>query len=233
MSECNLQFQQNITGTIHDLKMQVGQLADTVSQMQSVDFGNIPSQTIPNLKGGVGISSAGLAETESEPRADSQVQQLVRSVPLPFPNRTISTKRSEIEEDLLKLFKKVEINIPLLNAIKQIPKYAKYLKELYVQNRKKMKGAAEKGGVMSTLVQNEDTVLEFNCQDPGIFVVPCTIRNYTSTNAMLDLEASINVMPASVYKSLNFRDLELTRMEIQLANKSVAQPLGILEDVLV
>ncbi|RDX79241.1 hypothetical protein CR513_40369, partial [Mucuna pruriens] len=88
MEEFILQFQQNITATIHDLKMQVGQLADTVSQIES----------------------------ETKSRVDSQMQQSAKSVLLPFPNRTVSTKRSEIDEDLLKLFRKVEINIPQLNA---------------------------------------------------------------------------------------------------------------------
>ncbi|RDX77741.1 Retrovirus-related Pol polyprotein, partial [Mucuna pruriens] len=50
---------------------------------------------------------------------------------------------------------------------------------------------------------------------------------------MLDLGASINVMPASTYRSLNFGDLEPTGMTIQLANRSIVQPLGVLEDVLV
>ncbi|RDX73608.1 hypothetical protein CR513_46762, partial [Mucuna pruriens] len=40
-------------------------------------------------------------------------------------------------------------------------------------------------------------------------------------------------MPASIYRSLNFGDLEPTGMTIQLANKSIVQPLGVLEDVLV
>ncbi|RDY08477.1 hypothetical protein CR513_07287, partial [Mucuna pruriens] len=40
-------------------------------------------------------------------------------------------------------------------------------------------------------------------------------------------------MPTSIYKSLNFGDLEPTEMTIQLANKSVIQPLGVLENVLV
>ncbi|RDY12547.1 hypothetical protein CR513_02641, partial [Mucuna pruriens] len=39
-------------------------------------------------------------------------------------------------------------------------------------------------------------------------------------------------MPTSIYKSLNFGDLEPTRMTIQLANRSVVQPLGVLEDIL-
>ncbi|RDX82421.1 hypothetical protein CR513_36795, partial [Mucuna pruriens] len=50
---------------------------------------------------------------------------------------------------------------------------------------------------------------------------------------MLDLGASINVMPTSIYKSLNFGDLEPTGMIKQLANRSVVQPLGVVEDVLV
>ncbi|RDX88416.1 hypothetical protein CR513_29996, partial [Mucuna pruriens] len=56
---------------------------------------------------------------------------------------------------------------------------------------------------------------------------------YTFVDAMLDLGALINVMPTLVYKSLNFGDLEPTRMIIQLANRSIVKPLGVLEDVLV
>ncbi|RDX81082.1 hypothetical protein CR513_38280, partial [Mucuna pruriens] len=50
---------------------------------------------------------------------------------------------------------------------------------------------------------------------------------------MLDLGATINVMPTSIYKSLNCGDLEPTGMTIQLANRSFVQPLGVLEDILV
>ncbi|RDY09985.1 hypothetical protein CR513_05572, partial [Mucuna pruriens] len=43
MEDLILEFQQNFTATIHDLKMQVGQLADTMRQMQSADYRTIPS----------------------------------------------------------------------------------------------------------------------------------------------------------------------------------------------
>nr|KYP41232.1 hypothetical protein KK1_037396 [Cajanus cajan] len=39
------------------------------------------------------------------------------------------------------------------------------------------------------------------CKDPGTFTNPCTIGEEIFTNAMLDLGASINVMPASVFRS--------------------------------
>ncbi|RDX75971.1 hypothetical protein CR513_44086, partial [Mucuna pruriens] len=136
------------------------------------------------------------------------------------------------------MFQKVEINIPFLDAIKQIPKYVKFLKELCVHKRRKMKGSREFGGVVSALTKNDSTagisqVLSKKCRDPGIFSVPCTIGKCTFTDAMLDLGASINVMPASIYRSLNFGDLEPTGMTIQLANRSIVQPLGVLKDVLV
>ncbi|RDY01894.1 hypothetical protein CR513_14714, partial [Mucuna pruriens] len=125
------------------------------------------------------------------------------------------------------------------DANSQIPKYAKFLKELCVHKRKKMKGGVELGGIVSMLTRNEDVTtgtqqaLPNKCRDPRIFSFPCTIGDCTFVNAMLDLGASINVMLTSIYISLNFGDLELTRMTIQLANRSVVQPLGVLEDVLV
>ncbi|RDX78154.1 hypothetical protein CR513_41608, partial [Mucuna pruriens] len=70
-------------------------------------------------------------------------------------------------------------------------------------------------------------------KDPRIFSVPCTIGECTFADAILDLGASINVMPMLIYKALNFGDLEPTGMTIQLANRSIVQPLGALEDVLV
>ncbi|RDX75735.1 hypothetical protein CR513_44351, partial [Mucuna pruriens] len=54
--------------------------------------------------------------------------------------KTLSARKPEYDEELLKMFRKVEINIPLLDTIKQIPKYAKFLKELCMHKRKKMKG---------------------------------------------------------------------------------------------
>ncbi|RDX75618.1 hypothetical protein CR513_44481, partial [Mucuna pruriens] len=100
-----------------------------------------------------------------------------------------------------------------------------------------MKGAIEIRGVVSTLVKHENTsvqrILPKKCQDPGIFVVPCTIGDRTFTNAMLDLGASINIMLVSIYRSLNLGDLEPIGMVIQLVNRSVVKPLGVLEDILV
>ncbi|KAI9081395.1 hypothetical protein K1719_036658 [Acacia pycnantha] len=71
------------------------------------------------------------------------------------------------------------------------------------------------------------------CKDPGTFSIPCLIGNYRFDDCMLDLGASINVMPASVYRSLGLGPLRPTGVIVQLANRSNAHPSGLVEDVLV
>jgi len=59
------------------------------------------------------------------------------SIPLPFPLRAIPSKKmEEVDMEILETFRKVEVNIPLLDAIKHIPRYAKFLKELFTHKRR-------------------------------------------------------------------------------------------------
>ncbi|RDX82624.1 hypothetical protein CR513_36558, partial [Mucuna pruriens] len=83
--------------------------------------------------------------------------RLITTAPLSFPSQTVSARKLDSDDELLKMFRKAEINIPLLDAIKQILKYAKFLKELCVHKRRKMKGSRELGGVVSTLTRNNPT----------------------------------------------------------------------------
>ncbi|KAM1233513.1 hypothetical protein ACFX2J_003203 [Malus domestica] len=59
-----------------------------------------------------------------------QVNSNVIPPDVPFPSRFLQAKNEEEEKDVLETFRKVHVNIPLLDAIKQIPKYAKFLKKL-------------------------------------------------------------------------------------------------------
>ncbi|KAM1277780.1 hypothetical protein ACFX13_030847 [Malus domestica] len=71
------------------------------------------------------------------------------------------------------------------------------------------------------------------CKDQGSFTIPCVIGNTRFESAMLDLGASINVMPYSIYASMNLGELKNDSVIIQLADRSNAYPKGVLEDVLV
>lgn len=66
-----------------------------------------------------------------------------------------------------------------------------------------------------------------------MFIIPCRIGNTIFERAMLDLGASINVMPRSVYASLNLGSLKNTAVIIQLADRTNAYPEGVIDNVLV
>ncbi|KAH9680148.1 hypothetical protein KPL71_026438 [Citrus sinensis] len=153
------------------------------------------------------------------------------SIPPPFPSRFKQSKKEEQEKEILETFRKVEVNIPLLDAIKQVPRYAKFLKEL-CSNKRKLSGNEKisVGENVSAVLQRK---LPPKCKDPGTFTIPCTIGNTRFERCMLDLGASINVMPYSIYNSLNLGPMEETGIIIQLADRSNAYPKGVMEDVLV
>ncbi|GKF78525.1 reverse transcriptase domain-containing protein [Tanacetum coccineum] len=67
--------------------------------------------------------------------------------------------------------------------------------------------------------------------DPGKFLVPCDFSGMDECLALADLGASINLMPLSVWKKLSLPELTPTCMTLELANRSISQPIGIAEDV--
>jgi len=151
----------------------------------------------------------------------------------PFPVSSSRSKKEDKEKEILEVFKKVELNIPLLDAIKQIPKYAKFLKELCTTKRAfKLKGheTVSMGEVVSAVILKN---MPLKQKDPGAFTIPCVIGNANFKKALCDLGASISVMPKHVYDSLSLEPLNKTSIVIQLADRSFVYPLGVIEDVLV
>ncbi|XP_016186155.1 uncharacterized protein LOC107627851 [Arachis ipaensis] len=70
-------------------------------------------------------------------------------------------------------------------------------------------------------------------KDPGSFHIPCTIGNMTIEKAFCDLGASINLMPLFLMKKLHIHELRPTKISLQMADKSIQQALGVVENVLV
>ncbi|CAN6583449.1 unnamed protein product [Malus baccata var. baccata] len=247
------QGMQNRDKRMDELEKQVRQIAEFMGQFR--EQGKFPSSTVVNPRGGVETAKAITLrsgkevgtepqpskstpkedekfqiEEEDQAKATARIEQSLPQPPkhsnsatigkegpiqvnsnvippnVPFPSRFLQAKNEEKEKDVLETFRKVHVNIPLLDAIKQIPKYAKFFKK-----RK----------------------LPPKCKDPGSFTIPCVIGNTRFDHAMLDLGTFINVMPYSVYASMNLGKLKNDGVIIQLADRSNAYPKGVLEDVLV
>ncbi|CAN6576718.1 unnamed protein product [Malus baccata var. baccata] len=226
------QAMQNQNKRVDHLEKQIGQIANFVGKFQ--DQGQLPSSTIPNPKGGFESAKSILLRSRKEVGAGKSVSN---SVPtnvfpsnVPFPSRFMQTKKEEAEKDILETFRTVQFNIPLLDAIKQVPRYAKFLKELCTTRKRiSTKEVVKVGENVSAILQRK---LPPKCKDPGSFTIPCVIGNTRFESTMLDLGASINVMPYSIYASMNLGVLKNDGVIIQLADRSNAYPKGDLEDVL-
>ena len=153
----------------------------------------------------------------------------LKANPLPFPSRLEKPKNQDKEKEILDVFRKVEINIPLLDATKQVSKYTKFLKDLCI-NRRRLRGDERVivGENVSAVLQRK---LPPKCGDPSMFIIPCKIGNTLIINVMLDLGTS--VMSKSIYTSLNLGPLKETRIILQLADRMNAYPDRLVDDVLV
>jgi len=70
-------------------------------------------------------------------------------------------------------------------------------------------------------------------KNPGCPIISCFIREHKIERALLDLGASVNLLPYSVFQSLNLGELKPTSVTLLLADRFVKVPRGIIEDVLV
>ncbi|CAN6576793.1 unnamed protein product [Malus baccata var. baccata] len=216
---------------VDNLEKQVGQIAEFMGQFR--EQGRLPSSTVVNPKGGFESAKAMHLRSGKQVGSDlkpsksrSNEEEKGHSRP-----RFKQTKKEEAEKDILETFWKVQVNIPLLDAIKQVPRYAKFLKELCTNRRRiSTKEVVKVGENVSAILQRK---LPPKFKDPGSFTIPCVIGNSRFESAMLDLGASINVMPYSIYASMNLGALKNDGVIIQLADRSNAYPKGVLEDVLV
>jgi hypothetical protein len=189
------------------------------------------------VEGGLEKEQAGTHEHEDkkekeEPaavRAPSPVKAYVP--PIPFPQRLQKRRMDKQFAKFVEIFKKLQINIPFADAIAQMPSYAKFLKEILANKRK--------------LEEHETVCLNEECsavllkklppklRDPGSFTIPCTIGSIYFERSLCDLGASVNLMPLSVYRSLGLGEAKPTTISLQLADRSIKRPKGIVEDVLV
>ncbi|XP_056169350.1 uncharacterized protein LOC130138655 [Syzygium oleosum] len=151
--------------------------------------------------------------------------------PVPFPQRLQQHKIDKQFSKFLDVFKKLHINIPFADALAQMPSYAKFLKEIFANKRKLEDYKTVKlNEECSAILQNK---LPPKLKDPGSFTIPCTIGDSYFEKALCDLGASINLMPFSVFRKLGLGEVKATTVSLQLADRSIKYPRGIVEDVLV
>ncbi|KAG6721654.1 hypothetical protein I3842_03G122900 [Carya illinoinensis] len=214
----NHQFQ-NVTGDSNVKQVKA------ITTLRSGKVIGVPAQEVEKN----GNTSKPPSENEAH---DPLKSESVPSTTLaPFPQRLAPLHKDKHHAEILEIFKQVRINIPLLDAIQQIPTYAKFLKDLCTVKRKlNVQKKAFLTEQVSAIIQT-NTPPKY--KDPGSPTIACMIGSSKIGQALLDLGSSVNLLPYNVYVQLGLGELKPTSITLQLADRSIKIPRGVVEDVLV
>ena len=257
MNETKANMQQQATqlnnqaAQLRSLEAQMGQMANLLTERQP---GSLPSNSEVNprrdgkeLEIQLQPPAVEQSETEEiiqpEQKDDADKEQpqgkqssensteAKASIPVPYPQRLKKHKLDKQFTKFMEVFKKLHINIPFADALEQMPSYVKFMKDILSQKRRladfETVNLTEE---CSAILQRK---LPQKLKDPGSFTIPCTIGNAIFERALCDLGASINLMPLSIFKRLGLGKARPTTVTLQLADRSLKHPRGIIEDVLV
>ena len=157
---------------------------------------------------------------------------LKNSTPPPFSQALKVKKKKAINQaEIQEVLRQVKVNIPLLDMIKQVPTYAKFLKDLCTVKRGlNVDKKAFLTEQVSAIIQCKTPV---KYKDLGRPTISVNIRGTCVEKALLDLGESVNLLPYSMYKQLRLGELKPTSITLSLADRSIKIPKGTVEDVLI
>uniref|UniRef100_A0A2N9EGP3 Retrotransposon gag domain-containing protein n=1 Tax=Fagus sylvatica TaxID=28930 RepID=A0A2N9EGP3_FAGSY len=211
-------FDTMFTRIDEEMRETKSQLARLTEALSRTERGKLPSQTQPNPNN----QTAKVVNTDKFEEVKS-ITILRSALKLP--------KNLDVTSEILEHLHQVKVNLPLLHLIKQMPLYAKVIKDLCTVKRKHhVKKTAFLTEQVSAIIQHK---FPPKYKDPGCPTISCTIGDYNIERALLDLGASVNLLPFSVYLQLGLGELKPTSVTLQLADRSVRKPRGVVEDVLV
>ncbi|XP_057975236.1 uncharacterized protein LOC131162645 [Malania oleifera] len=168
------------------------------------------------------------------PSNDGALPHYVPTVPYPTTLHVPSKSKKETNtESIMDTFRQVKVNIPLLDAIKQVPTYTKFLKDLCTRKRKSRVHINKQ----VRLAENVSSILfgHIHPKQKNFCVATNSyaINDYTINRALLDLGASVNLLPYSIFKQFNLRELKPTLVTLSFTNRLVKRPQGVIEEILV
>ncbi|GJU89511.1 reverse transcriptase domain-containing protein [Tanacetum coccineum] len=129
------------------------------------------------------------------------------------------------------MFQDLRFDISFADALFFMPRFAPTIRNLLMNKEKSLE--------LAKMPLNENCSamllkkLPEKLGDPGKFLIPCNFLRMDVCHALADLGASINLMPLSIWKKLSLPELTLTRMTLELADRSITYPKGLVEDVFV
>ncbi|XP_070049815.1 uncharacterized protein [Nicotiana tomentosiformis] len=222
--------QQAQATVMRSLGRQMGQLA---CAQNTRPVGAFPSDTKANPKASINAMSLRngrqLEEVQSKKKKQVTFNEKSATIELKLEKSKDSEKLAE--EAVAEQPPLVQINSPLVDILQEVPKYAKYIKDIVANKRRLTE--FETVALTKECSSKIQSKLPQKLKNPGSFTIQISIGKHADGRALCDLGVSINLMPLSVFGQLGLGEPHPTTMILQLADRSLAHPEGVIEDVFV
>ncbi|XP_058764619.1 uncharacterized protein LOC131638083 [Vicia villosa] len=176
----------------------------------------------------------GREKNDKKVKRNKKRNENVSTIPLqhlPYPHVQSRKEDARRYARFMDIFKQLHINIPFSEALEKMPKYAKFMKKMLTKKKKYTdEETVLLDGHCSAIIQKTPPRKEAH---PGRVILPITIGGNYISNGLVDLGSSINLIPLSVVKRLGNIEMKHTRITLQLADKSIISPYGVVQDMLV
>ncbi|XP_070014521.1 uncharacterized protein [Nicotiana sylvestris] len=226
---------------------------------ESVDLTEVVVEQVQDDKGKAKESEQAAEQVvplvPQNPNREKPASSAQRVIPVPFPQRLAKQKKEYQYRKFMEMLRQIQLNIPLIDALREMPGSAKMMKDLMsrkfdFQDLSTVTLTQTCSAVVTRPMDLKIRVEEliFDKEGPG-FVVYTQYklskapgarrslfglgRDNAFAKALCDLGANINLMPLTIYTKLVIRRARLTSMLLQLADCTVKRPTWILDDVLV
>ena len=128
-------------------------------------------------------------------------------------------------------FQEIPHKYSICITLEKMPSYVKFMKDI-LANKRKISDYE-----IVALSEEYSAILQRKCppkiKDLESCTIPCSIGNSIFEKALCDLGASINLMPLSIFNKLGLGEVNPSTITLQLADRFLTHPQGIIEDVLV
>ncbi|XP_062085183.1 uncharacterized protein LOC133791269 [Humulus lupulus] len=213
----------NMGASMKKIETQVGQLANAVKSNQK---GSFPSDTVVNPKESCQAVSLRSGKVLNEGNVQVSSKEKVESVVREVDKEEQAKKQSGSDKTDMK-----KDSLPMYQP--PIPYPQRFQKKKLDEQFKRRLEDFETVKLTEECSAILEKKLPQKVKDPGSFTIPCTIGGSSFDKALCDLGASINLMPLSIFKKLGVGEVKPTTITLQLADRSLTYPRGVIEDVLV
>ncbi|XP_060177969.1 uncharacterized protein LOC132607906 [Lycium barbarum] len=216
----------------------------------------LPSDTIPNPKNGSGVEHTFPITTRSSklvqgadkkvidldpiieekevhsdvPIVNDKVHAKEKAVDIPYV--VVDTRKQMIKGALHHLTQmyKLTVNFSFLDVVKEMPGFVKFVKDLLMKKRSVQHKTVNLTHCVSSTIAFTTVQKRGNT---GVFTILCNIGLHTFTRGLCDNGVSINLTPLAIFKKSGLGMPRPTSMQLQMADRSIKKPVGIIDDVLV